>query len=193
MRFQNQPGAPKKSSTKSVLIVLSCFAAIIVIISIIVINLARGQTTTSGVYPAPVSTDSLSCTSTAYQYPFFTNTSDHTSTKINLTLGKSTIESVSLTATLTYDTEEDAEAARNFNQAAMNSAFTRDHLDVGLLEPNYTKKDKTFILTLYAASKNLNSITAPYFALSDVSPQDYNQKSLSAHYAKLGFNCTSNK
>lgn len=193
MRFQNQPVGSRKSHTKPILVVLGCLVGIIIITTIIIVNLARGQTTTSGIYPAPVSTDSLSCTSTSYKYPFFTSTSDRTTTKVNLALGKSAIESISLTTTLTFDSINEAESARNFNQAAMNATFTQDHLDVGELDPIYTHKDHTFTLTLYASAKNLNSITSKYFALDGTSTQDYNQKSLSAHYAKLGFNCTTNK
>ena len=193
MRFQNQSSEPKSHSTRGIIIVLGFVIVAITIIGIIITNLARGQTTTTGVYPAPVSTDSLSCTSTTYRYPFLTNTSEHATTKISLALGKSSIESISLTTTLTFDSIDEAEAARNFNQAAMNATFTKDHVDVGELNPVYSHKDRTFTLTLYASSKNLTAATSQYFALDSTTSRDYNQKSLSAHYAKLGFDCVANK
>ena len=192
MYINPQNSAPAKRSKLPVIITIVGILSVIIITVIVLATMSAGRTTTGGTYPAPVSTDSLSCSSTTFKYPFFTDFSDKISTKVNLALGDNQINSISIITTMTYNTPEDAENSRNVNIAALNNSFSTSGIAVDLLSPAYSRKDSIFNSTLYASSKNLDQKTLKYFLLDGTTSSDYNLKSLSSIYGKKGFDCVAN-
>lgn len=180
-------------SHKSTIIIIVVSLIVVIAVTAIIIRLSSGQTVTSGTYPAPVSTDSLSCTSTSRQYPYLSNQSNNSTTKINIVLGKSAIESISLTTTLQFDSPDTATNARNFNQAAMNEAFSKKSFAVDELTPVYSTNGSTFTMNLYASAKNLNRSTAEFFLLDPDTIKSFDTNTLNSFYRKLGFNCKVNQ
>lgn len=180
----------RKSSSKTRWPIIWVMIAVVAVVTIIAL-LSRGRTVTSGTYPAPVSTDALSCESSSYIYPYFTSGEPTAvSTKVNIALGQAEIESISIMVASEYASEEETISARDMNRAAMNTAFGKAGFDADALGAVYSKKGNTFNFSLYANGADLSSAAYPFFSLGD-NPEASLEK-LNRNYTALGFKCLAN-
>ena len=156
----------------------------------LIIFLTTGNTTTSGKYPDPKTTQTISCSSSSLIYPFFTY--DHSKKKnltINATFDEDSLSSISLLQKLFYDDAAQIKTSNSENHAAMNLKTQAEGLGPDAFDAHYSELSDGVETTLYAKANNIDQKTEKYFLLDGLAQDDYKIQKVLARYQNIGLNC----
>lgn len=179
----------KKSSSSIFLIVGIIF--IIIAIAIALIFFPRGKSTTTGSYPEPESSESITCEATGLTYPAIDpRDASHTITKITATFKKDTLDSISLAYSLYYDTADRINASLNTNHANLNLATQKEGLGSDIFNLHFNKLSDRLEFHLYAEAKDISATSAKYLLLNTYPDTGTYTKSLiESTYQAAGLKC----
>lgn len=171
--------------------------AIVLVITIIVticILMMRGNTTTSGGFPDPESTKSLSCTSKDFDYKFFTvDGSKKKETTMRATFNGEKLNVISFIYDLYYNSKEEIVHSEAYNHAAMNISFSKSGLQpdaFGAIYKQLVSDPENMLLStsMTAYSDQIGDSGAKYFLLEDLAG-DYTLTKVRQVYRNAGFTC----
>lgn len=153
---------------------------------------ASGKTTTSGNWPDPVTSESLSCEVSGLQYPFFTfDKSSKKTTKINIVLAGSKLHSLALIHELYYNDVDDIVGSEAINHAALNLSFAGSGLPSEALGANFSRLDNEVKLSLFIKADEINEKNSKYFLLDEITLSANNViDKIKQRYEDEGFICT---
>lgn len=152
--------------------------------------LLKGEVTTSGNWPEPETTESLSCEIIGLDYPFFEfNNSTKETTEINAVFKDDELDTISLVQKLFYDNVDSITKSEAINHASMNLSFADSNLDADAFKANYAKLSDNLKMSLFAERKELNNLSAKYFLLDEAHGQ-YDRPVVETLYTTKGFSCT---
>lgn len=153
----------------------------------------QSETKTTGNWPEPEISESLTCEVEGRLYPFFNyDNSEKKITKINAIFKNDNINTVSLVHKLYYDNDEQIIKSEAENHAAMNLKTQAEGLGPDALGANYSRLSDSLKMSLYVRNDDINSNTVKYFELDWVDDGAYNLMTTKAIYEKKGFVCVVN-
>lgn len=171
--------------------------AIVLVVTIVVticILKMMGNTTTSGGFPEPESTKSLSCTSKDYDYKFFTvDGSKKKETTMRATFNGEKLNVISFIYELYYNSKEEIVHSEAYNHAAMNISFSKSGLQpdaFGAIYKQLVSDPENMLLStsMTAYSDQIGDSGAKYFLLEDLEG-DYTLDKVRQTYRNAGFTC----
>ena len=164
---------------------------IVFAIVLIVVFLMQGDVTTSGVYPGTKITESISCVSNNYLYPFLKY--DNAQSKkftFNLVLDNNMISSISISQKLNYSETNLTNTSEAQNHAAMNLRFQSEGLGADAFNAVYSKLQNGLQINYYASNRDINSQTAKYFLLEELNIDSaYDSQKILDLLTKKGLDC----
>lgn len=175
---------------------LALFLALLAVIVAVILWLLRGQTTTTGQYPANIRNEALTCRSGTIVYDKVSNiNSANKSLKISMIFtGEEQLSSASLEYALTFSSYSEAYSAEAVSHAQFNLGLQALGYDAGKFNNKFSILDNKLIITLSASSdKNLDDTTRGYFLIEYTDGREL-PKSLGEYrqnYERQGFACTS--
>lgn len=181
--------------TKKTIAILTILISILVLI-IVLILLMRGETKTSGNFPANVEGESLTCESHSIKYPFFaTDGAKSRDLKITASFYDKKMNAISLEYTLFYDTEEQIKASEAHNHAAMNISFGSSGLSADAFNANYSKMSNAMKMLLFVKEEEFDMNSAKYFMVEVQEKKDLPEKidGFEKIYKSQGFACNKSK
>ena len=151
----------------------------------------KGETTITGNWPEPELSQSMSCESNNFAYPFFTyDKSTKKSTRINIIFNNDNLYSIALIYNLYLNDAEIISSSEAANHAAMNISFGNNGLEAESLGMDFARLQDSLKMSLYAKSSDINSASAKYFLLDDNDSKAYNVELVKKSYENKGFVCT---
>lgn len=183
-----------KKSSSSIFLVVGTILIIIAIV-IALIFFPRGESTTTGSYPAPESSESITCEATDLAYPAIDpRDASRTTTKITATFKKDMLDSIALTYSLYYDTTDQVNASLNANQANLNLATQKEGLGSNIFNLHFNKFSDRLEFHLYTEAKNISATSAKYLLLNTYPDTDaYTKSFIESAYQAASLNCTTKK
>ena len=146
---------------------------IVVVVAVIVALLIRlmvGETTIEDNSEGYVVTQNIICEKTGVNaiHPIFTyDNATNKTIKINVVFSSDKLSTISLSNTLSYETNEQAEESEAHNHAAMNKSFGSRY-GADAFNAYYSAAKNNFTMTLYASAEDLTSNdAAKYFMLNN--------------------------
>lgn len=153
----------------------------------------QGETKTTGNWPKPYRSESLTCNIEGAEYPFFKyDNSKKKTTKINVEFENDNLNIISLVYLVYYDDSDQIIKSEAENHAAMNLKIQAEGLGSDALGANYARLKDSFKMSLYATKKDLNINTVKYFELDWIESGIYDLATTKAIYEEKGFVCIAN-
>lgn len=185
-------GESSRNQKSSWLMLLGSILVIVALILVIWFFL-RGKTTISGSTPGISKDNSMSCTISDQEYPFFRdNNAEKTETKIIALFDDANFKSISLLYTLYFNNNEQVKNSEANNHAAMNIHYGEDGLLADALYSAYSMQEKKLTFSISAGTNDFNTTTSKYFLASGYG-RNVNFDTLLHNYVRQGFNCTANE
>ncbi|MBQ9180780.1 hypothetical protein IJ135_01645 [Candidatus Saccharibacteria bacterium] len=160
---------------------------------LILIFFMQGETTVSGDFPEPQSSESIACEATNVAYPFFKEDEATSKTlKINMMMSRDKLSSISLNYTLNYATEKEASSSEAVNHAALNLSTQGEGLGADIFGAHYSVGTSSLKFGLYAHADDITEKSAKYLMLEDYPSTGYTKNYLTQNYAAKGLKCVVN-
>ena len=148
-----------------------------------------GETKVSGEWSGIEKSETIVCSISEKDYPFFTYDKAQDKTiKVNAIFNKDKITAISLTHILYYDNEKAIIDSENLNHVAMNENFSTDSLGFDALGLKFSKFDGGLQMSLY--TKEINDEMLKYFMLNGANTYDMTE--VQQIYESQGFKCEIN-
>ena len=175
---------------------LPIIGALLVITAVVTVCILKmmGSTTTSGGFPDPEKTKSLTCTSKDFVYKFF----DYDGSKkkeaiFRATFANNKLHAISFIYDLYYNTKEEIIHSEAYNHAAMNISFSKTGLgpdSFGAVYKQLVSDPENMLLstTMTTYSANLGDNGSKYFLLDELDG-DYTLEKVRQTYRNEGFTC----
>ena len=166
-----------------------CTLAIILLFAF----LMKGTTIVSGSYPENVRDNSVICSSSSFNYPFFRyDSSLEKYAKISILFNGDNLKSISLIYTLFYSNEIGAKTSEAQNHAAMNIHFGEDGLGGDSFSAHYNINGNKITMNIYATPSDLQTTYGSKYFLIDGLPLESSIEQYKNHLEKQGFACEIN-
>lgn len=171
--------------------------AIVLVVTIVVticILKMMGNTTTSGGFPDPETTKSLSCTSKDFDYKFFTvDGSKKKETTMRATFNDDKLHVISFIYDLYYNSKEEIVHSEAYNHAAMNISFSKSGLQpdaFGAIYKQLVSDTENMLLStsMTAYADQIGDSGAKYFLLEDLEG-NFTLDKVRQTYRNAGFTC----
>ncbi len=171
--------------------------AIVLVVTIVVticILKMMGNTTTSGGFPDPETTKSLSCTSKDYEYKFFTvDGSKKKETTMRETFNDDNLHVISFIYDLYYNSKEEIVHSEAYNHAAMNISFSKSGLQPDAFSAIYKQlvsdaENMLLSTSMTAYADQIGDSGAKYFLLEDLEG-NFTLDKVRQTYRNAGFTC----
>ena len=178
---------------KKYLPIVAVVLVVTIIVTICILKM-NGNTTTSGGFPDPESTKSLSCTSKDFDYKFFTvDGSKKKETTMRATFNGEKLNVISFIYDLYYNSKEEIVHSEAYNHAAMNISFSKSGLgpdSFGAIYKQLVSDPENMMLStsMTAYSDQIGDSGAKYFLLEDLGG-DYTLTKVRQVYRNAGFTC----
>lgn len=171
---------------------LVSFLLLIAAITIVLIWLLHGNTTTSGQYPASIKNEALNCETDALSYPKITSaTSSKKNLKINaIFTNENKLKTIALIYTLYFNNEEETRRAEAFSHAEFNLGLNDQGYSSSTFENKFARYSDRLIISLFGNSSTLDEYTVSYFMLDGI-PADIEE--YAEKYQAQGFICNRQK
>lgn len=183
----------KKKGIHNWILVLIGIICIVTTFVLLIIFLLQGNTTISDEGGDVDITESITCSSDDFTYPFFKhNEANGSSIKINAIFDDSKLDTISLTYKLEYDEEEQAKQVSAINHASLNGHFKDDSLGADALGAHYSVTKGTMQLNLHAEASDITGITSKYFMIDNTSG-NHSKDTLIKMFNNKGLNCIINQ
>lgn len=170
-----------------VFLILAGMGLLIVATVLIILFLLQGETVSVDGESEVEATVSMVCTSDEALYPFFAE--GEQSIKVNAVLEKDKISTIALTLKIHGgDDAKTIEQTTTRLNAAMNKAFGANGMTADALGATYSVLEDASQMRIYSEARNLNSASAQFFLLEELSG-NYNRKKVEQAYNDRGLDC----
>lgn len=178
---------------KKYLPIVAVVLVVTIVVTICILKM-RGNTTTSGGFPDPESTKSLSCTSKDFDYKFFTvDGSKKKETTMRATFSGEKLNVISFIYDLYYNSKEEIINSEAYNHAAMNISFSKSGLQpdaFGAIYKQLVSDTENMLLStsMTAYADQIGDSGAKYFLLEDLEG-NFTLDKVRQTYRNAGFTC----
>lgn len=165
-------------------------AIIVVVVTLVLCLALRGNTSTTGAFPNPETSEYISCEATGVTNSIFdvSNASSY-STRAVATFNSSKLSSVSVSYTLNYANESEVNGSEAINHAALNLATQKEGLGADIFNAHFSKLSDRLEIRLYAEADDITTTSSKYLMLNTAG--SYSMSSIKQNYQSQGFACTS--
>ncbi len=178
----------------SSLVQLGIFLLILAIIIIALVFLLRGKETTTGDFPSPITNEALTCekSSTAYAKISALNSKSQNITVTMIFNGTTSLNKISLSYTLKFDSDEAAKQAEASAHAQFSEHLSIDKFSFTEFNNKFSPLNNKLSVSIYGDSTDLeSSARASYFMLDTKKSTPVTLEDFRNAYKKQGFKCTS--
>lgn len=167
----------------------------LIIFVVIIIWLLRGRTTTTGQYPANITNESLSCSSSAIEYSKISKRSAK-STELKITMvfsGAEKLVSGSLRYILHYDNHSEAVGSEAVNHANFGTELASRNLEFTEFDNKFTILDNILEVSLRTPASGIDEFSADYFLIDIKDRLPETLEEYKKNYESQGFACKTSK
>lgn len=185
---------PKEKGNHKVAKLVGILFFLFIVIAII-IWLLRGKTTVNGQYPANITNESLSCSSSSIEYQKVSKRSAK-STELKMTMvfsGTEKLVSGSLRYILRYDNHSEAVNSEAVNHANFGTELASRNLKFTEFDNKFTILDEILEVSLRASASSINEYTADYFLIDTKNELPKTLEEYKKNYESQGFACETSK
>ncbi|MBQ3348646.1 hypothetical protein IJG90_03990 [Candidatus Saccharibacteria bacterium] len=151
----------------------------------------HGETTVTGGFPEPESSESISCEVTGKVNDIFNiDDTSKVTTRVTATFLESKLSSISLVYSLYYNDSTAIGASESKNHAAINLATQSEGLGSDIFNLHFNKLTDRLEIRLYTEADNINNKNSKYLMMNGLSDDGaYTKTLIEKIYESQGFKC----
>ena len=177
-----------KKSWKTWLVALGILAIIAAVVLVLMI-LTQGSTKTSGGFPEPEETESITCTKGGEVLSLFdTKNATSLGTKVTATFEKGKMKTISVNYSMKYDSEEAKKDSINTNHVKINLATQEEGLGYDIFNLRTTSVGNELDMRMYTEAEKITNVSAKYLMLEQAAG-NYSMSSVKSNYVSQEFKC----
>lgn len=185
MKESNHSG----KKTWKVWLVMLGIVAIIVAVVLVLVMLMQGSTKTSGEFPEPEETESITCVKDgAVLSVLDTRNATRLQTKATAVFVKDKMDNISIQYSMGYGSEEGVKDSRNINHVKMNLATQDEGLGPDIFNLRFTSLGNDLEVRMYAEAEKITNVSAKYLMLEQLAG-NYSMNAVKSNYVSQGFTC----
>lgn len=179
---------PKKNNKSFITVLIVSIIFTILGICLFLWFFANGETTTTGHFPKPETSESLTCESNNIQLPILnTDNTTKTSSKVMVTFTENKLNSISMTYSLYYNSQNQVETSESTNHAKLNLKTQEEGLGPNIFNLHFSKFNDHLEIHMYADSNNITEKTSSYLLLDNIKTLD--KSTIRQNYIDRDFKC----
>ena len=179
---------PKKNNKSFLTVLIVSVIFTILAIGLFLWFFANGETTTTGNFPKPETSKSLTCESNTIQSSILnTNNTTRTTSKVTAAFTGNKLDSISITYSLYYSSQDQIEASETTNHANFNLRTQNEGLGPNIFNLHFVKTTDHLEINMYANSKDITEKTSSYLLLDNATALD--RSTIEQNYTNKDFKC----